>query len=74
MIHGAAVECATVSFTMDNRGNTVTLPAIISSTWEGEAGTRAVIAVNPDTEAQICTVEGNTVTIPPLDAVLITLK
>ena len=39
-----------------------------------EGGTRAVIAVNPDTEAQICTVEGNTVTIPPLDAVLITLK
>ena len=39
-----------------------------------EGRTRAVIFVNPDTVAKICTVEGNTVTVPPLDAILITLK
>lgn len=49
----------------------IVLPELLSSAWEGADGSRAVILVNPHDAEKICTVNGRSVTVPALDAVIL---
>ena len=73
MIPAPAVDCGEVTFERQFSDRTVTLPAILSTAWEGEDGSRAQILINPTEAEAICTVEGKTLQIPALDAVLLPL-
>ena len=73
MTESPTVSCDTVTWPVGGKGYTVTLPTVLSSAWESENG-RAVILVNPEDREQICEVDKNTITIPPLDAVLVMVE
>ena len=64
------VECESVSFAHRESERKSVLPAVISTAWEREDGKKALILVNPqDTEA-FCTVNGRSITLPALGAIL----
>lgn len=71
MISAAPLACGSVTFNRKNTTRTVTLPALLTSAWEDPDGHRAQIIVNPGDTDETCTVNGQTVTVPALDAVLL---
>jgi hypothetical protein len=73
MIASPIVECDSVVFTTVDAQRTLTLPAVLSSAWEAEDGSRAMILVNPSENEAKCKISGRTVAIPPLDAVILSL-
>ena len=74
MIPALPVECGTLDFLRRSSSTPNRLPAILTTAWEAEDGTRAQILVNP-TEAPVpCTVGGKSVTVPPMDAILLPLN
>ena len=73
MITPPAIECATVEYGRTDSERVVTLPAVLSSAWEAEDGSRAVILVNPDEAETTCHVDGKAVTVPAMSAILLPL-
>ena len=73
MISAPTVECERVTYETYDPNRTLSLPAILSSAWQSEDGSRALILVNPNENAAECKVNGGTVTIPALDAVILPL-
>ncbi len=71
MIASPMVECERLTYAVNKQGDTVTLPAVLSSTWQAEDGSRAVILVNPSESDLPCAVNGTEVSIPALNAVMI---
>ncbi len=66
-----SLECDTVTFEKRRGGGAVTLPSVLCSAWQMQSGGVAAIAVNPDEKEITCKIGGRSVTIPPLDAVLV---
>ena len=71
MIPGKPVTCDKVYAHMEWYGRAFAFPAVYSTAWLAEDGTRAQIFVNPGDKEQICTVEGCEITVPARDAVMI---
>ena len=73
MIEPLKVDCPTVEFSCYDRDRKIKLPAILSTAWQLPDGRRAQIFVNP-TECEIaCGIDGNTVTVGAMNAILIEL-
>ena len=72
MIATSPIECGTLSFPCDN-GTVSTLPAVLSSAWEANDGTRARILVNPQDAPARAIVDGAPIELAPLSAVLLPL-
>ena len=68
------VLCDTVTFTIKKDGRKINLPAIISTAWECEDGSRVQILVNPNDTDMTCEVAGEHVCVPALDAVMVSLN
>jgi hypothetical protein len=65
--------CGTTTYDIRVEGYecTADLPCVLCSAWEAEDGKRALILVNPEeTDAQ-CTVDGEKVTVPAMNAILL---
>ena len=73
MIVPPLLECGTVEFMRNYRDTGVTLPDVFGTAWEADNGSRVLILVNPFDRESKCFVNEKQVTIPPLDAVKITL-
>ena len=71
MITAPKVACESVSFRHRLSDSVVELPAILSSLWEADDGSRALILVNPGEEPRTCTVEGVEVHVGALSAVVL---
>jgi len=71
MIPALPVECEAHPFFCNYVDHRFTMPAVHTSAWETEDGRRAQILVNPQTKDIACTVDGASVTVPALDALLI---
>ena len=72
-LQGKPVACEKVYAHMEWYGRAFAFPAVYSTAWLAEDGTRAQIFVNPGDKEQICTVEGREITVPARDAVMIEL-
>ncbi|MBQ6823545.1 MAG: hypothetical protein IJP27_02735 [Clostridia bacterium] len=74
MIPPLPVDCKTVSFTSARPiERKVTLPALLTTAWENEQG-KVQILVNPEPTAQTCRINGQEITVPPLDGILLCLQ
>ncbi|MBQ9151950.1 MAG: hypothetical protein IJX72_06845 [Clostridia bacterium] len=73
MIPALPVDCADVSYLCRFVERDVILPAVLTSAWESDDGRRGQILVNPEDMEVTCTVNGQTVTLPALDAVLVSI-
>ena len=73
MIPAKPVACEKVHAHMEWYGRAFAFPAVYSTAWLAEDGTRAQIFVNPGDKEQICAVEGREITVPARDAVMIEL-
>jgi Zn-dependent M16 (insulinase) family peptidase len=67
------IECESQSFEIRDYGRSVTLPALLSSSWEASDGSRVLILVNPDENEAKCAVDGVELSVPPLDAIMMKL-
>ena len=67
------IECESQSFEIRDYGRSVTLPALLSSSWEESDGSRVLILVNPDENEAKCTVDGVELSVPPFDAIMMKL-
>jgi len=74
MIPTPTVECSSVVYTRKNDESKVALPAVLSSAWEAEDGSRALILVNPEDVDVRCMVNGAEVSVPALDATLMMIS
>ena len=74
MIAPPSIDCERVVYTVGANGRRVSLPALLSSAWEAKDGSCALILVNPDEIELGCRVNGETVTVPPLNAIILKLK
>ncbi len=73
MITAPAVECESITFRRCDSERSVTLPAILSSAWEADDGSRALILINPGDIEVCCKVNGTSATVPHLDAIMLRL-
>lgn len=73
MIVPPSLECGTAEFMRNYRDTGVTLPDVLGTAWEADNGSRVLILVNPFDRESKCFVNEKQVTIPPLDAVKISL-
>ena len=73
MIPAQPVTCDTVSYTCQFINKKRLLPAILTSAWITQDGTRAQILVNPTERDLTCSVNGTEVTVPAQNAVLLPL-
>ncbi|MBE6593312.1 MAG: hypothetical protein E7642_04890 [Ruminococcaceae bacterium] len=73
MIPAPKVECESVVFATYDKDRTLTLPAVLSSAWEAEDRGRALILVNPSENEAKCKINKKSVTVPPLDAIILPL-
>jgi hypothetical protein len=65
------IECESLSFEIRDYGRSVTLPALLSSSWEASDGSRVLILVNPDENEARCKIDEVELNVPPLDAIMI---
>lgn len=72
MIAAPAVFCESITFNKRNSARAV-LPSVLSSAWEAKNGDRALILVNPNDKASLCTINRLEISVPPLDAIIIKL-
>jgi hypothetical protein len=73
MIAPRPVDCGTVVFTaLRPIERKVALPALLTTAWENEQG-KVQLLVNPEPTAQACRINGQEITVPPLDGILISL-
>ena len=73
MIPALPVTCETLTFSRTFSDRPLPLPAVLTSAWELPDGRRAQILVNPTKEIRTCTVNGQSVSVPPQDACLLPL-
>jgi hypothetical protein len=67
------IECESLSFEIRDYGRSVTLPALLSSSWEASDGSRVLILVNPDENEARCKIDEVELNVPPLDAIMMKL-
>ena len=73
MIPAKPISCGQKEFYMEWYGRSCSIPAVYTTAWEAEDGTRAQILVNPGDAPEIVTVDGKQINVPARDAVMITL-
>ena len=73
MITSPEIECSTVMIPKANSESFFSLPALLSSAWEARDGSRALIIVNPHDNDLECKVNGNKITVPSSDVIMIPL-
>ena len=75
MTDGASLEMDSVTYGWNgtNTRHSV-LPALLASAWEGDDGTKVQIIVNPTDTDATCKLDGREVTVPALDAVMVSIK
>lgn len=73
MIPAPEVKCDGVSFEMPQFGK-YTFPSVFSSAWQAEDGGRALILVNPGDRDAVCEVNGESITVPALDGVMLPIN
>ena len=67
MIAALPMECGTVTFTANRRiMRKISLPALLTTAWKSKEGAVQII-VNPTDTTISCKLNGETVTVPPLD-------
>ena len=71
MCKASAVGCAHRDYPSDD-GCSLSIPCVLTSAWEMD-GKKVRIVVNHTTEVQSCEIDGETVTLPPLDGILLPL-
>lgn len=71
MIPAKPMTCNQKEFYMEWYGHNCIVPAVYTTAWQAEDGTRAQIFVNPDDVAQTVVVDGKQITVGARDAVLI---
>ncbi len=64
------IDCGKRVFRVQDEN--IPLPAVLCSAWLGEDGKRATILVNPEEDDLVCRIGEREITVPALDAVLIT--
>ena len=69
MIPAMEVDCREIEYEIS--GTMCAFPAVHTSAWEAPDGSRAQILVNPGDETEVCMIGGRTVTVAPMDAVLL---
>ena len=65
--------CESLTFSRTYSDRPLILPALLTSAWESPDGRRAQILVNPTRETKAYHVRDQWVSIPPMDARLVTL-
>ena len=70
MIPSPTVECEKKIIPLDKPDKQCTLPTTLSAAWQAPDGRRALILVNPDDVDRTCRVNGETITVPALNAIL----
>lgn len=73
MIPCGDIQCETVEYTMKKNDQIQKrqYPAIHATAWEALDGSRVQILVNPQDHDVVCTVNGKSVTVPALDAIIL---
>ena len=71
MIPALPVTCGKVLAHLAWYGRDFAFPAVYSTAWQAEDGSRVQIFVNPGDSAETCTVAGKQITVPARDAVMI---
>jgi hypothetical protein len=71
MIAAPRVECENISMPAKEAGRTVTVPAILSSAWEGEDRSRVLLLVNPQDKDVVCKEKEREITVPALSGVIV---
>lgn len=72
MIPAKPVDCDTITYEVSGRMRS--FPAIHTTAWETPDGKKAQIFVNPGDEAITCRIDGTTITVPAMNAVLCPLN
>ena len=73
MISPASVTCGETKFLTRNGNRIVHLPQILTTAWESADGSRAQILINPTEEPITCHCQNRSLSIPPMDAILLPL-
>lgn len=73
MIPAKDVSCGEKEFVLSWYGRKYAFPAVYTTAWQADDGSRAQILVNPGDTDEICTVDGRQITVPARDAVMIEL-
>jgi hypothetical protein len=71
MIPSPEVKCKTAAFYIAETKSTLNLPTILSSAWEADDGSRALILVNPYETDIKCTVNNTEFNVPALNALVV---
>jgi hypothetical protein len=71
MIPAAPVDCAEMTLPRYDASRSLRVPVLLSTAWEAPDGSRAQILVNPTDAPQMATVAGKTMTVAPLQAMLL---
>lgn len=69
MIPAMEMDCREIEYEIN--GRMCAFPAVHTSAWEAPDRSRAQILVNPGDETEVCMIGGRTVTVAPMDAVLL---
>ena len=70
MIPALPVECGSKAFELAWYGRSYLFPAVYSTAWQAEDGTRTQIFVNPGDTDEVCTVAGKQITVAARNAVM----
>ena len=73
MIEQPQVSCENLIFDTDGSDHKVVLPKILSTAWEADDGSKALILVNPSVNEAQCIIDGKKVSVPSLNAIKIIL-
>jgi hypothetical protein len=71
MIPADPVDCAEMTLPRYDASRSLRVPVLLSTAWEAPDGSRAQILVNPTDAPQMATVAGKTMTVAPLQAMLL---
>ena len=74
MIPALPIERGTYRVYMAGYGRYYDFPSVYSTAWETDDNSRAQILVNPGDSDELCTVNGQKITVPARNAVLIPLE
>ena len=71
MCQGADIKCESITIPLFRGQPTITLPRLLSSCWEAENGKVAYIVVNPENAPVEFSIDNESYTVLPLDAMMI---
>ncbi len=71
MANAPDIECEKITIPMIRGRESITLPCLLSSTWEADGGKTAYIIVNPDEKVARFTLQGDEYFVEPLSAKLL---